>query len=189
MREDVEDVVSNSASIEIDRTGAEALGVSDFRSSMRNFATSVTVVSVGAGSEASGFTATSVISLSVDTPTLLVSINRSSANWPLVQRSRRFAVNILSSAHVDIAETFAGRRGLKGHDRYIDPRWQQGPGRVPHLRDALAVIECELEEAIQRYSHAILIGRVVSVVSDNSRCPLVYWQGGYSQLCNRSATD
>jgi flavin reductase (DIM6/NTAB) family NADH-FMN oxidoreductase RutF len=107
----------------------------------------------------------------------------SSANWSLVQRSRRFAVNILSSAHVDIADTFAGRRGLAGHDRYIDPRWQLGPGRVPRLRDALAVIECELEEAIQRYTHAILIGRVVDVVSDNSRSPLVYWQGGYSHIC------
>ena len=183
MREDG-DGISNAlvTSAEIEETRGQASVASDFRNSMRNLAASVSVVTVGTGSEVSGFTATSVISLSVETPTILVTINRSSASWPLVQNGRRFAVNILSSAHLDIAETFAGRRGLKGSDRYVDPRWRQVSERVPHLIDALAVIECDLEEAIQRYSHAILIGRVVRVVSGSSRRPLVYWQGSYNQL-------
>lgn len=162
----------------------QASVASDFRKSMRNLAAGVSVVTVGTGSEASGFTATSVVSLSVETPTLLVSLNRQSTSWPLIQTSRRFAVNILSATHLDIAETFAGRRGVKGIDRYVDPNWQMGAGRVPYLLDALAVIECDLEEALPRYSHAILIGRVVNVVAKSAQSPLVYWQGGYNRLCS-----
>ncbi|WP_108395450.1 flavin reductase family protein [Devosia submarina] len=169
---------------EIEFRQAQSSVASDFKKSMRNLAAGVSVVTVGTGSQASGFTATSVVSLSVDTPTLLVSLNRESTNWPLIQTSRRFAVNILSATHLEIAETFAGRRGVKGIDRYIDPNWQMGAGRVPYLLDALAVIECDLEEALPRYSHAILIGRVVNVLAKSTQSPLVYWQGGYNRLCS-----
>nr|WP_314262195.1 flavin reductase family protein [uncultured Devosia sp.] len=190
MREDVDDMESVIISSgEIEEGAAKASIAGDFRNSMRNLAASVSVVTVGTGGEASGFTATSVVSLSVDTPTIMVSLNRNSASWPLVQKCGRFAVNILSSAHYEIAETFAGRRGLSGVERYIDLRWQKGAGRLPRLRDALAVVECELEEAIQRYSHAILIGRVVNVVTAAGGRPLVYWQGGYNHLCDRERGD
>jgi len=153
-----------------------------FRASMRQLAGAVSVVTVGEGAQRTGFTATSVTSLSIDPPALLVSLNRNSASWPIVQSNRRFTVNILSSTHRQIAETFAGRRGLKGVDRYADVRWQQQHGETPALIDALAVIECDLEEAIERYSHAILIGRVLSVTHRAGIDPLVYWQGDYRRL-------
>lgn len=187
MRRDVDTAGSaESHWPEIDFAQQQASIASDFKQSMRNLAAGVSVVTVGTGREASGFTATSVVSLSVDTPTMLVSLNRESTSWPLVQSSRRFAVNILSAAHFDIAETFAGRRGVQGNDRYIDANWRIEPGRVPYLLDALAVIECNLEEALPRYSHAILIGRVVNVMAKMATTPLVYWQGGYNQLCEKS---
>ncbi|KKB80720.1 flavin reductase [Devosia limi DSM 17137] len=148
---------------------------------MRQLAGAVSVVSVGEGAHRTGFTATSVTSLSIDPPSLLVSLNRNSASWPIVQRYRRFTVNILSSAHRQIAETFAGRRGLRGAERYADARWQQH-GQAPALIDALAVIECDLDEAIERHSHAILIGRVLSVSHRTGVDPLVYWQGDYRRL-------
>ena len=153
-----------------------------FRASMRQLAGAVSVVTVGEGANRTGFTATSVTSLSIDPPALLVSLNRNSASWPIVQRDRRFTVNILSSTHQQIAETFAGRLGLKGVDRYADVRWQQRHGQTPALIDALAVIECDLDEAIERYSHAILIGRVLSVTHRAAIDPLVYWQGDYRRL-------
>ncbi len=166
----------------IERVDANLSIPGAFRNAMRNLASGVNVVTVGSGSDASGFTATSVVSLSVDPPTILVSLNRSSTNWPLVRRSGHFAVNMLSSSHLEIAETFAGRRGLEGRDRYVDARWQHGPGHAAHLSDALSVIDCVLEEAVERYSHAILIGRVVGAVFNTVKRPLVYWQGGYNEL-------
>lgn len=190
MREDVDDgVVTLTYQGEFEKDCHQSSLAGDFRDSMRNLAASVSVVTIGTGGEASGFTATSVVSLSVDTPTVLVSLNRSSASWAIVRRSRRFAINILSANHRDIADTFAGRRGLHGRDRYIDPRWLEATGRIPRLADALSVIECELEEAIERYSHAILIGRVTNVATNNALNPLVYWQGKYNQICTEGFPD
>ena len=42
-------------------------------------------------------TVTSVSSLSVDPPTLIVSINRESSSWPLLKRHGFFGVNILTA--------------------------------------------------------------------------------------------
>lgn len=187
MREDVDDIADVVVSSEEMNAVQPQVSIADaFRCSMRNLAASVCVVTSGTGEDASGFTATSVVSLSVDTPALMVSLNRNSASWSLVQASRKFVVNILSRDHKDIAETFAGRRGLNGRDRYIDPSWLRIDGSVPRLRGALAVIECDLEEAIQRYSHAILIGKVTGVGCDHMLQPLVYWQGGYGSTSNLS---
>lgn len=183
MRDQVVDEPSGAAYPSPIKKGSENHSISDaFRTSMRNLASGVNVITVGSGVEASGFTATSVVSLSVNPPRVLVSLNRNSTNWPLVQRSGLFAVNILSSSHLEIAETFAGRRGLEGSERYVDDRWQHRPNGSPYLSDAPSIIDCVLEEAIERYSHAILIGRVVGALLNTVGQPLVYWHGGYNEL-------
>ncbi|HEV7834506.1 MAG TPA: flavin reductase family protein, partial [Caballeronia sp.] len=58
----------------------------DFRSAMRHLAGGVSVITVGRGKDITGMTVTSVSSLSVDPPALIVSINRDSSSWPLLKR-------------------------------------------------------------------------------------------------------
>lgn len=166
----------------VDPSTVENLGL-QFRAAMRNLASGVSVVTAGVGAQASGFTATSVISLSVEPPTLLVSVNQASATWPLIGADGRFTVNMLAPEHREIAETFAGRRGFSGRDRYNDLRWHRASGQVPYFTDALCVLECELEEALPRHSHVLLIGHVVKVMDAGNRSPLVYWRGQYRDIC------
>ena len=91
-----------------------------FRGAMRHLAG---VVTVGRGKDITGMTVTSVSSLSVDPPTLIVSINRESSSWPLLQRRGFFGVNILTADQLDIAERFTGKGGLKGADRFAGAQW------------------------------------------------------------------
>ena len=91
---------------------------SDFRSAMRQLTGGVSVITAGRGRDISGMTVTSVSSLSVDPPALIVSINREASSWPLVKRYGFFGVNILTSDQIDIAERFTGKGGLKGADRF-----------------------------------------------------------------------
>jgi Flavin reductase like domain len=58
----------------------------DFRSAMRHLTGGVSVITAGRREDFTGMTVTSVLSLSVDPPTLLVSINRGSSSWPLLKR-------------------------------------------------------------------------------------------------------
>ena len=152
---------------------------SDFRNAMRQLTGGVSVITAGKGRDISGMTVTSVSSLSVDPPSLIVSLNRESSSWPLVKRYGFFGVNILTSDQVDIAERFTGKGGLKGADRFAGAQWTTRASGVPLLADALAAIDCEVEDVVERHSHAIVIGRVLDVAVSARTAALAYWQGRY----------
>ena len=151
----------------------------DFRNAMRQLTGGVSVITAGKGRDISGMTVTSVSSLSVDPPSLIVSLNRESSSWPLVKRYGFFGVNILTSDQVDIAERFTGKGGLKGADRFAGAPWTTRASGVPLLADALAAIDCEVEDVVERHSHAIVIGRVLDVAVSARTAALAYWQGRY----------
>ena len=151
----------------------------DFRSAMRRLAGGVSVITAGIGSDISGMTVTSVSSLSVDPPALIVSINREASSWPLMKRYGFFGVNILTSDQIDIAERFTGKGGLKGAARFAGADWTTRASGVPLLVGALAAIDCEVEDVVERHSHAIVIGRVLDVAVSARTAALAYWQGRY----------
>jgi flavin reductase (DIM6/NTAB) family NADH-FMN oxidoreductase RutF len=151
----------------------------DFRSAMRHLAGGVSVITVGRGKDITGMTVTSVSSLSVDPPALIVSINRDSSSWPLLKCHGFFGVNILTADQIDIAERFTGKGGLKGADRFAGAQWITGVAGVPLFVDALAAIECEAEDIVERHSHAIVIGRVLAIQLSSRTAALAYWQGQY----------
>ncbi len=62
--------------IEIDRHSS----ADDFRGAMRHLTGGVSVITVGRATEITGMTVTSVASLSVEPPTLIVSINRTASS-------------------------------------------------------------------------------------------------------------
>jgi flavin reductase (DIM6/NTAB) family NADH-FMN oxidoreductase RutF len=152
---------------------------SDFRNAMRQLTGGVSVITAGRGRDVSGMTVTSVSSLSVDPPALIVSINREASSWPLVKRYGFFGVNILTSDQIDVAERFTGKGGLKGVDRFAGARWTTRASGVPLLVGALAAIDCEVEDIVERHSHAIVIGRVLDVAVSARTAGLAYWQGRY----------
>jgi flavin reductase (DIM6/NTAB) family NADH-FMN oxidoreductase RutF len=151
----------------------------EFRGAMRHLAGGVSVITAGRGRDISGMTVTSVSSLSVDPPALIVSINREASSWPLVKSYGFFGVNILTSDQIDIAERFTGKGGLKGAARFAGADWTTRASGVPLLVGALAAIDCEVEDVVERHSHAIVIGRVLDVAVSARTAALAYWQGRY----------
>jgi flavin reductase (DIM6/NTAB) family NADH-FMN oxidoreductase RutF len=160
-------------------SGYREVPPNDFRDAMRQLSGGVSVITAGRGSDISGMTVTSVSSLSVDPPSLIVSLNREASSWPLVKRYGFFGVNILTSDQIDIAERFTGKGGLKGADRFTGARWTTRASGVPLLADALSAIDCEVEDVVERHSHVIVIGRVLDVAVSARTASLAYWQGRY----------
>lgn len=155
---------------------------SAFKLSMRHLAGAVSVITVGEREERTGFTATSVSSLSADQPSVIVSLNRGSSSWPVVERYRRFCVNVLTADQQHIAQSFAGFDGRRGVERYQDAQWYSLSTGTPALKDALTVLDCELETVLNHHSHAILIGRVCAIETRENVEPLLYWRGCYRRL-------
>ena len=151
----------------------------DFRGAMRHLTGGVSVITAGRGRDITGMTVTSVTSLSVDPPTLLVSVNRDASSFPLIRRHGAFGVNILASDQLDIAERFAGKGGLKGADRFAGAAWVTAASGIPLLAGALSAFDCEVEEILERHSHGIVIGRVRDIRSSTRSAALAYWHGQY----------
>jgi flavin reductase (DIM6/NTAB) family NADH-FMN oxidoreductase RutF len=153
-----------------------------FRAAFRHLAGGVSVITTGHGEDRTGLTATSVSSLSAEPPTIFFGLNLSSSSYPVIQRHRSFGVNFLSATQKQVADRFAGRGGEKGAARYADAEWTSGVSGAPLLLGALASLDCEVEEIIERHSHAIIIGRVREVRLGRDDAALVYWRGDYERL-------
>ncbi|MBW8298396.1 MAG: flavin reductase family protein [Hydrogenophaga sp.] len=151
------------------------------KEALRTLGGGVSVITAGEGDERSGATVTSATALSVDPPRMLVSLNRSSSTWPVVERYRHFAVNVIGADHYDVANRFAGVGGLRGSERYVGAEWTRLASGAPVLEDAVAALDCEVEEAIERHSHVIVIGRVLSIRLRGGNS-LLYQNGRYHSV-------
>ena len=153
-----------------------------FRLAMRQLASGVLVVTHGSGPLRTGFTATSVTSLSMEPPTLLVCVNRAASLYQQLAAGDLFGVNILAAHHTEIADRFAGRDGVERAERFRDGGWSTPVEGVSLLDDALASFVCQAEEVIERRTHAILIGRVRFARSQTEGGALLYWRGDYDRI-------
>ena len=134
-------------------TLAPDISSDEFRGAMRHLTGGVSVITVGSGKDITGMTVTSVSSLSVEPPTLIVSINRESSSWTLLKRHGFFGVNILTADQIDVAERFTGKGGLKGADRFAGAQWTTRVSGVPLLVGALSAIDCEAEDIQHAADH------------------------------------
>lgn len=151
------------------------------KAALRQLPGGVSVITAGEGGERTGATVTSATGLSVDPPRMIVLLNRGSSTWPVVQRYGHFGVNVLGAEHEDVANNFAGRGGLKGPERYEGAEWTVLASGASLLENALAAVDCVVEEAIERHSHVIVIGRVVAIRTGQGPA-LAYREGRYAPL-------
>jgi flavin reductase (DIM6/NTAB) family NADH-FMN oxidoreductase RutF len=133
----------------------------------------VVVVSASAGGVYRGLTASSLVSVSVDPPLVLVSLERESATRSAVIESRQFNVSVLTRAQEFLAERFAGRAPA------IDPAWKQiqhhlGANGVPLIDGCAVWLECGLEEVHAIGDHELCVG-AVRVARVGQGDPLIIW--------------
>lgn len=152
-----------------------------FRAVMRRLAGGVSIITAGRDGDISGMTVTSLTSLSASPPRLLVSVNRQASSFALIERYGTFGVNILGADQQDLASRFSNGR-LKGPQRFDGIPWFPGSSGVPLLGASLAMVECQVEEIIERHSHGIIVGSLSSFELSPQISGLVYWNGQYIEI-------
>jgi flavin reductase (DIM6/NTAB) family NADH-FMN oxidoreductase RutF len=143
---------------------------------MGSFAAGVTVVTVCHEGRLVGATVSAFSSVSMDPPLVMVCLKRDSRTLAALSQARTFCVNILASDQGDLAHRFA-KSGAD--DRFALTAVEAGICGAPLLAGATAVVECELHAAHDGGDHEILVGRVLRVVTDETKTPLVYVRGGF----------
>jgi flavin reductase (DIM6/NTAB) family NADH-FMN oxidoreductase RutF len=148
------------------------------RTALGRFATGVTIVTCldDAGAPV-GLTANSFNALSLQPPLVLWSLRRSSPSLAPFSAARKFVVNVLSEAQVDLSRRFASAVP----DKFADGPWSRGEGGVPVLTGASAVFECDTLSHQDAGDHVLFIGRVLRAV-EAPLAPLVFHAGHYHLL-------
>ena len=149
-----------------------------FRQLLGRFATGVTVVTArNAHGHPIGMTASSVASVSLDPPLLLVSVSREHDMHAALLGARHFILNVLAAGQEALSRRFAADRP----DRFSGVGYRENKQGIAVLDDVLASIECEKQHEVAGGDHTIFFGLVTGgSVTDAS--PLLYYRGGYTSL-------
>jgi flavin reductase (DIM6/NTAB) family NADH-FMN oxidoreductase RutF len=158
-----------------------ATGVTDrrFRALMAGFPSGVVVVTARSTSgEPLGLTCSSLCSVSLDPPLLLVCIANGSRTLTAVTSSGMFAVNLLHCEGQRAARVFS----TATPDRFAAVSWSPTSGvGLPCLdRDAHAFAECRVHMVSVAGDHTIVVGRVLSAASLSATPPLLYGRWEYA---------
>jgi len=157
--------------------GLDPVDSVSFRRVVGHFATGVTVITTRAGDNTFGMTVSSVTSLSVDPPLMLVCLNNAVPTMKAVAESGMYGINILRQGSAEVAHQFAAPSADKFRGIPLD----QGKLGIPLLADALAHLECRVIEQISGGTHTIFVGQVVGAEAREGD-PLAYFRGGFGRL-------
>ncbi|MBS4017534.1 MAG: flavin reductase [Dechloromonas sp.] len=130
------------------------------------------------GSEGpSGFLGLSATHLTASPPTMMVSIDRRTSACADILASGVFAINYLARSGLPIFERFASRDGPKGTARFEGLALRSLATGAPILPGIVGVLDCRLDEAIERHGVVIAIGRIAAFESVADAEPLIHYQG------------
>jgi flavin reductase (DIM6/NTAB) family NADH-FMN oxidoreductase RutF len=150
-----------------------------FRQAMRRFPAAVSVITTRWKGTDCGMTATAVTSLSMDPPSILVCVNRSSGFHAHLEEVQHFCVNVLREGQHMISANFGGAKPPE--ERFSEGDWREQQD-LPYLADAQSVIFCKKSAAFVHATHSIVVGEATGLILHDQVAPLLYVDGRYATL-------
>lgn len=154
-----------------------------FRTAMGELATGVVMVTCEVDGDPWGLTVSACCSVSLEPPLLLVSLGESTASARAITTDGAFGVSVLGESLIDVARFGSA----KGQPKFVhgfcegdsnDP----GVSRTPVVANAIAHVDCAVEQRLVAGDHVLFIGHVLNVVRHEGDRPLVYYSRGYHRL-------
>ncbi|MFH9004328.1 flavin reductase family protein [Streptomyces afghaniensis] len=153
----------------------------DLRPFMAAFPTGVAVVtSLDVDRRPWGMTCTSLCSVSLDPPSLVVSLRSASPTLGAIREQGGFALNLLH----DRAQATSHRFSSGDPKRFDDTEWELPvPARGPHLRaDSHATADCAVLSTTVIGDHTAVFAEVERVITrDLTPAPLLYGLRRYAR--------
>lgn len=140
----------------------------------RRFVTGVTLVTVMDGDQPKGLAVNAFANISLDPPTVMVCVQRTSSTHDCLFRATHMAINIASVEQMDVL----GRFAAKGVDKFAGTDWSPGVHGAPVLARSSAHMEVEIRERLQASTHTVFICRVVDAAVGDA-APVVYSAGKF----------
>src|SRR3569833_2079440 len=125
-----------------------------------------------------GFLALSATHLTASPPMMMVSIGLATSALAAVRQGNHFAINYVPKGSEALVKEFGGGGQLKGADRFLPGAWGTLKSGAPTLGDSVGVIDCALDELIERHGTVIALGKVIAY-SASDRPPMISFRGGF----------
>ncbi|MGR3375385.1 flavin reductase family protein [Salipiger abyssi] len=172
--------ISAAVDLRLDRDFRSDIERRDFRDAMASLAANACVVTARGGEERLGRTVTAAMSLSVEPPAILVSIDAASPLAALIRREQGFSFAMLSETQQAVADAFAGK--LPPEERFDAGSWGAWQSGQPRLDEAVAIMDCAVIGEIGLAGHILFAGGVRDIALDYSRSPLVWHHRRYNSV-------
>lgn len=160
---------------EEERPGQDAQA---FRDAMALLAAPVTVVTaLDAAGRRRGFTASSVTSVSLDPPLVMVGVGLASSCHAAMTAADEFVVNVLGEEHRDVARRFA----THGVDRFAQGGFAAWGGTgTPFLPGARVLLRCRTTRVVRAGDHDLVLGTPLEIrTGDPATAPLLWYRRGF----------
>ena len=144
-----------------------------FRDALSCYPTGVTLVATRHKGAGVAMTVNSFASVSLDPPLILWSVGRDTDRYEAFISADRFSVNILRDSQMNLAQHHAMDAAVNDRD------WSTGEDGIPVLTDALAHILCETHTIHDGGDHKIIVGKVLSLDSQESGGALTFFRSRY----------
>jgi flavin reductase (DIM6/NTAB) family NADH-FMN oxidoreductase RutF len=147
-----------------------------FLIAMRFLAASVSVISAkDTSGKKYAMTASSVTSLSIDPPAILVCVNKEASIHDALVEDAHLCVNILQKTQQEISNLCSSKE-LESQ-RYDNDFWDISD--IPFIKNAQANIFCKIDKTVSYHSHTIILAQAFKAESLKEFNTLIYADGGY----------
>ena len=147
----------------------------EFRNAMGKFATGVSVITTQHEERTHGMTANAFMSVSLEPPLVVVSIDNRAQMHQILPATGLFGVSVLAEGQEAISNHFAGRRVEGMAVRFVSRR------NVPLVEGAVAYFVARVVNVHAAGDHTLYIGQVEHFESAEAR-PLVFHSGNYRRI-------
>jgi flavin reductase (DIM6/NTAB) family NADH-FMN oxidoreductase RutF len=149
----------------------------DLRSVMNRFPHGVAVVTVSVDDNRLGLTVGSLVSLSLDPPSVGFAVSREAALHELLREAGGCAVSLLAAGQEWLAQHFA--RGVPPIAMWHGVASEEGARGAPLLVGALGWLECRLAEELSVGTHTFFVCSVLRAEPGEEALGLVRARGAY----------
>jgi 3-hydroxy-9,10-secoandrosta-1,3,5(10)-triene-9,17-dione monooxygenase reductase component len=159
--------------------GTPSVAGADFRALMSRWATGVAVVTAREGAADHGLTVNALLSVSLNPPSILISLSRDADTTPVIERTGLFGVSFLAAEQRNVSERFA--KAIPPAEKFVGlPVHRRGTG-VPLVDGTLGSVECRVVSTTLAFDHALFLGEVVGLDLGPDHPPLVFHHSGYAE--------
>ncbi|MEN2999422.1 MAG: flavin reductase family protein [Acidilobaceae archaeon] len=146
---------------------------------MRQAAQQVYVVTAEHEGEFGALTASSVVSLSLNPPLMMASIDKGSRSHEPIVRAKGFVIHLLSEEEQKIAEIMASR--LQPREKLNAVGYELSP-YGPVIKGAKSYLLLERHAVYEVGDHSLVIGKIVGGKAGEVTRPLVYHSRAYTGI-------